>query len=201
MESLLLVGLGVGALCACAGLALYVAGQSRSKNAAAAMMRMMCDFCFAILAFWCVGAALLDQVNSPVFGIRLQRLFGGGADGLFFFQAAALLTATAVVNGATAERTKFWVPCAASIVMAGLIFPIAANWAWYGWLNRIGFTDVAGAAALHVSAAVCALVGTVAVGARDGKFNRDGSSNLMPGHSVPMAAPACSSRWQDGSLM
>ncbi len=192
MENALLLGLGAAALLVRVGLALYFAGQSRSKNSAASMMRTSADFCFSVLAFALVGAALMNQVSNPLFGLNPRRLLGGGGDARWFFQAVALLTATGTLAGATAERSRFWGTCAGSILLAGLILPVGAHWAWYGWLSRLGFTDVAGATALHVSTAVAAVVATIFIGPRKGKFNRDGSSNMILGHSIPMACAGTS---------
>jgi Amt family ammonium transporter len=38
-----------------------------------------------------------------------------------------------------------------------------------------------------MTAGLCATVGAIVVGARNGKYNRDGSSNVIPGHSLPLA--------------
>src|SRR5437867_3389265 len=46
--------------------------------------------------------------------------------------------------------------------------------------------NAGGAALLHVAGGACALIAAIIVGSRTGKYNRDGSSNLIPGHSVPM---------------
>ena len=61
-------------------------------------------------------------------------------------------------------------------------------WDEGGWLHRIGFVDIGGASVLHVVGGLAALAGAVIAGPRSGKYNRDGSSNLIPGHSVPMAS-------------
>jgi Amt family ammonium transporter len=59
-----------------------------------------------------------------------------------------------------------------------------------GWLVRLGYHDPGGAGWLHLIGAVTAAVGARFVGARTGKFNRDGSSSAIPGHSVPLAGIA-----------
>jgi len=63
---------------------------------------------------------------------------------------------------------------------------VIGHWAWFGWLQNLGFIDVGGAAVLHMTGGVCAAVGVVFVGPRAGKYNRDGSANGIPGHSVPL---------------
>jgi Amt family ammonium transporter len=62
------------------------------------------------------------------------------------------------------------------------------HWTRRGWLGpaHLGFVDAAGAAAIHLVPAICAATAAVFVGPRDGKYNHDGSSNMIPGHSVLM---------------
>jgi Amt family ammonium transporter len=73
-------------------------------------------------------------------------------------------------------------------VLAGIVVPLAARWAWFGWLARLGFVDAAGASVVHLSAGAFAAAGAMLVGPRTGKYNRDGSANMVPGHNVPLAA-------------
>jgi ammonium transporter, Amt family len=180
--------LGASALLVRVGLALYIVGLSRSKNSVSATVRVICDLCVASLAFCFVGAGFFWQMNTPIIGFRWGFLFGGASDpAALFFQTTAILTATAVVTGALAERGRLLPVVAASALLAGIILPITGNWVWYGWLRRMGFVDVAGAAALHVAAATCAGAGAMILGPRTGKYHRDGSSSVIPGHSMPLA--------------
>lgn len=174
------IALGAACLLVRFGLALYGTGLIRAKNAAGAVLRSLCDVCGALLAFWVAGAAVM--LNS-----RQLLLFGTNADGHLFFLTTVVLIGTAIPGAAMSERSRFWPLGTASVLLAILIIPLGANWAWYGWLARIGFIDVGGGAWLHLSAAMCALAGAVAVGPRTGKYNRDGSSSMIPGHNVPLA--------------
>lgn len=177
----------LGALLIRAGFALHGAGMVRSKNSAGAVMRQMCDACVAILAVWAVGYAIVLSGNR-VFGIEWRDLFGPGRDDSGFPSLAAMvLIATGIVPGAVAERARFWPSLAGSALLAGLVVPVAILWCNGGWLERMGLTDFGGAAYLHLPGALCAAAGAVMIGARTGKFNRDGSSTAIPGHSVPLA--------------
>src|SRR5258706_14146893 len=55
-----------------------------------------------------------------------------------------------------------------------------------GWLGRIGFHDFAGASFIHLVGGACAAAGAILIGPRNGKYNRDGSTNVIPGHSLPI---------------
>ena len=92
----------------------------------------------------------------------------------------------AVISGALAERAKFYVGVTASAVMGGLVFPVIGNWIWHGKLYQWGFIDFGGASAIHLSAAIFGAVGVAVLGSRAGKYNRDGSSNSISGHALPM---------------
>jgi Amt family ammonium transporter len=72
------------------------------------------------------------------------------------------------------------------VVLAGIVVPVTGHWVWYGWLHNLGFIDFGGATVIHLSSAVFAALGVAVVGARAGKYNRDGSSNSIPGHALPM---------------
>jgi Amt family ammonium transporter len=176
----LAIALGAACLLVRVGVALYGMGVIRAKNAAGSVLRSMCDLCAAVLAFGAVGAAVF---------LNDWNLIGFGAVGTaqLFFLATVILIGTAIPAGAIAERSRFWPLSAASVLLAALVIPLGANWAWVGWLARRGFIDTAGGSWLHLSGAMCALAGAVAVGARTGKYNRDGSASMIPGHNVPLA--------------
>jgi Amt family ammonium transporter len=80
--------------------------------------------------------------------------------------------------------------------VGSIIYPIYGNWVWGGgWLADLGanfglghgHVDFAGSSVVHMTGGVLALVGAKMLGPRLGKFNRDGSSNAIPGHNIPMA--------------
>lgn len=184
-----IVLLGAALLLMRVGQVMYAAGVCRSKNAAAMALRVVADFCVATLAFWAVGAAILLQASNGYFAVEPQVLLGAaGVGGHAFFYAGVILVATGAVGGALAERSRFLPVCAASALLAGLVVPAAGRWVWGGWLGRMGFVDVAGASAVHLAAGACAAVGAALVGPRNGKYNRDGSANMIPGHNIPLAA-------------
>ena len=166
----------------------YATGQSRAKNAAGAALRNATDVAVAALAFWAVGAAVWSGDAGLLFDAR------GRAGSQQLVQLVLVLIATAPIVGATAERSKFFPMLAAPALLGAVIVPLAARWTWGGgagaggWLHRLGYVDYAGASVIHVAGGLCAAAAAVLVGARTGKYNRDGSSNFIPGHSAPMAS-------------
>jgi Amt family ammonium transporter len=182
-----MIALGTGCLLIRLGLTLYRPGLLRAKNAAGAVLRVFADLCISTLAFWLIGAAILLQTHNRIFSVDLGTVaFQSGGTADLFFLITVILIGTGFVGGALAERTRFFPACAASLLTAAILIPISANWAWSGWLARLGFIDAAGGTWLHLGPAIVALVGAMAVGPRSGKYHRDGSTSMIPGHNIPL---------------
>ena len=185
-----LVIFGAAALLLRAGFGLYASGSLRAKNGASAVLRITADTAISSLVFWVIGAAILFQTANGFFAVDLHSLLGRlpqFADSEFF-HLSIILIGGAIVASVLAERTRFYVGMVLSALLAGLIVPVAGHWAWTGWLNDHGFIDTGGASVIHLSAAVCAAVAALFVGPRVGKYNKDGTSNSIPGHALPLSS-------------
>jgi ammonium transporter, Amt family len=170
--------LGAAALLLRAAFAIYVAGLSRSKNTASTLFRSVVEIAFGLLAWWAIGAAIhgsWQEIAHPV-----------GSASLFI--AATFLLPPAIVSGATVERSRSIVPIAAALLLPGLLTPILWKILQSNWLVTNGFIDEAGATFIHFSAGCAALVACIAVGPRIGKYNRDGSTNAIVAHNLPLAS-------------
>jgi Amt family ammonium transporter len=96
--------------------------------------------------------------------------------------------ACSVVSGCVAERIKLWSFMAFCIILTGFIYPIQGSWVWGGgWLSEMGFVDFAGSTLVHSVGGWAALTGAIILGARKGKYSKDGRINPMPGSNIPMA--------------
>src|SRR5688572_5800781 len=99
-----------------------------------------------------------------------------------------------IVSGAVAERMKLWAFLLFSLVMVGFIYPMEGSWTWgaegvFG-LNlddQFGFKDFAGSGIVHLAGASAALAGVILLGARKGKYGRQGQINAIPGANLPLA--------------
>jgi len=152
-------------------------------------------------------ATLSNEVTITLAG-KTFGLFGGSGFFLplasytpavatmFIFQMVFMDTACTIPTGAMAERWKFISFVLFTLVISTVIYPIYANWVWGGgWLATLGsnfglghgHVDFAGSSVVHMTGGVAALVGAKMLGARIGKFNKDGSPNAIPGHNIPMA--------------
>lgn len=114
----------------------------------------------------------------------------------FLFQGMFAATAATIVSGAVAERIKLNSFMIFTVIYVGLVYPIAGSWKWGGgFLDEMGFYDFAGSTLVHSVGGWAALVAIILLGARKGKFGKDGKSNAIPGHSIPMAAAGVLILW------
>jgi Amt family ammonium transporter len=114
---------------------------------------------------------------------------------MFVFSAVFMDTAATVPTGALAERWKLSAFVIYGFFMSMLLYPIFGNWVWGGgWLAQLGsafglghgHVDFAGSSVVHMTGGVTALAGVIVVGPRVGKFRRDGTISVIPGHNLPM---------------
>ena len=105
----------------------------------------------------------------------------------WYFQMVFVATAASIVSGALAERILIWPFFLFVAILTGFIYPIAGSWQWGGgWLSEAGFSDFAGSTLVHSVGGWAALTGAIILGAREGKFSDNGTSNMLPGCSLPL---------------
>ena len=180
-----------------AGFAMVESGFSRSKNAANLLMKNLMDFALGALLFFAIGFGLMYGSSAGGFigtdNFLLSNLDPADMNGYswvdFLFQLMFAAAAATIVSGAVAERLKFKSYLVYSAVMTAFIYPISGHWMWGGgWLSELGFIDFAGSTIVHAVGGFAALAAAWILGPRIGKFNKDGSSNTIPGHSLTLAA-------------
>jgi Amt family ammonium transporter len=107
----------------------------------------------------------------------------------FFFQLVFAGTCATIVSGAVAERIKFKSFLVFSFLLVAFVYPISGHWIWGGGLlGANNFRDFAGSTVVHSAGGWAALAGVLVLGARLGKFGKDGKINPIPGHSMTSAA-------------
>jgi Amt family ammonium transporter len=184
-----------------AGFALVESGFTRAKNTINIMMKNLMDFSLGSLTFWAVGFGLMFGASSTGWfgtsGFFLSDFSPGGDPwvlAFWMFQAVFCATAATIVSGAMAERTKFSGYMLYTIGISALIYPIFGSWAWGslfnggGWLEGLGFIDFAGSTVVHSVGGWAALAGTLVLGPRIGKYDRNGKIKPIPGHNIALAA-------------
>jgi len=114
----------------------------------------------------------------------------------FLFQGMFAATAATIVSGAVAERIKLSAFMLFTIFYVGLVYPIIGSWKWGGgFLDSWGFYDFAGSTLVHSVGGWASLVAVALLGARIGKFTKEGKPNAIPGHNIPLAAAGVLILW------
>jgi Amt family ammonium transporter len=178
-----------------AGFGMVEAGFIRAKNATNILTKNFLDFCMASLGFFFFGYAIMFGVGNGFMGLKGFFLINAesGADiplfAFWLFQAAFCGAAATIVAGGMAERMKFPAYLIYSFLISAFIYPIVGHWIWGGgWLAELGFADFAGSTVVHTTGGIAALIGTIILKPRSGKYRADGSPNLIAGHNIPLAA-------------
>ncbi len=178
-----------------AGFALCEAGMTRAKNTGNIIMKNLMDFCIGTPAYWLVGFGIMFGGTGAFIGgfdpfIRGTYDFGTLPTMCYvIFQTVFCATAATIVSGSMAERTNFKAYCAYSAMISLLVYPVSGHWVWGGgWLSQLGFHDFAGSTAVHMVGGVSACIGAKMLGARIGKYDKDGKVHAIPGHNLTAAA-------------
>ncbi len=182
-----------------AGFLCLESGFTRTKNSINVAVKNVTDFALSVAIFWMVGFALMfGESFRGIFGTSL--FFADISTGqpwlssFFVFQAMFCGTAVTIVSGAVAERMSFVGYLAITLVVSLFIYPIFGHWAWggvfsegSGWLANLGFIDFAGSTVVHSVGGWVALVAVIFIGARKGRFLKDGSPREIQGQTLPLA--------------
>ncbi|MFH0998045.1 MAG: ammonium transporter [Pseudomonadota bacterium] len=211
-----------------AGFALAETGFTQAKNAGHTMAMNFMVYVIGMLAYWICGFAIqmggvggvaslgggtvlngefvitLFGKEFGLFGTKGFFLSGMTYDAvvfsIFLFQMVFMDTTATIPTGSMAERWTFKSFVVYGFFIAGIVYPLYANWVWGGgWLSQLGknfalghgHVDFAGSSVVHMTGGVAALAGAIVLGPRLGKFRADGTPNALPGHHIPMALTGC----------
>ena len=183
------------------GFACCESGFARGKNACNIWLKNFCDFCVGALVYYFIGFGFMygddwhgiigingffDPLNQDL--AVWQGMEGSLSPQVYLlFQTMFCATTATIISGAVAERFKFNTYLILSVFMTGIVYPVIGHWVWGGgWLSQIGFSDFAGSGAVHMCGGIAALVATIGVGPRIGKYV-NGKSVAIPGHNISMA--------------
>ncbi|MCE5342158.1 MAG: ammonium transporter [Eubacteriales bacterium] len=181
-----------------AGFAMVETGFTRAKNAGNIIMKNLMDFAIGSVVFWFIGFSIMfGKDNGGLFG-SISLLISGDMFAIpaniskftfVMFQTVFCATAATIVSGAMAERTRFISYCVYSAVISAVIYPVSGHWIWGGgWLSQLGFLDFAGSTAVHMVGGIAAFIGAAMLKPRIGKYDKDGKSHAIPGHSLTLGA-------------
>jgi len=186
-----------------AGFAMLEAGLVRSKNTTEILTKNVALFAVACTMYMVCGYSIM--YGGGDFTMFLSGILGDGVTGAeepatyapsadFYFQVVFVATAMSIVSGAVAERMKLWAFLVFAVVMTGVIYPLEGSWTWGGQavfgmytLGDLGFSDFAGSGIVHMAGAAAALSGVILLGARKGKYGKQGQVMAIPGANLPLA--------------
>ncbi len=181
-----------------AGFAMLEAGLVRTKNVSMQCLKNIMLYSVAGIMFWVVGYNLMytgvDGGFMGSFGAYSWPEAGASEGGDYsvasdwFFQMVFCATTASIVSGTVAERVKFWPFILFVAILTAILYPITGSWEWgAGWLDARGFSDFAGSTLVHSVGGWAALAGAIVIGARKGKYGKDGKVTPFLGSSIPLA--------------
>ena len=174
-----------------AGFAMLEAGQVRAKNVANQLTKNLLTWGVGIIVYFLVGFGIEGIVGGG--GVSVDALTSaltasdaGWVDWLF--GAVFAMTAATIVSGAVAGRAKLRAYVAYVIAISAVIYPVVAGITWGGgFLAGVGFTDFAGGMIVHGVGGIAGLTAAYMLGPRMDRYSEDGSTNVIPGHSMTFA--------------
>lgn len=197
------------------GFSLLEVGLTRQKNAINILFKNVFIICIGLLIYSLIGFNLMYPASFlygiiPDYFLGLFGLQAPMAEGVldltynegytyytdFLFQGMFAATAATIVSGAVAERIKLSSFMIFAMLYLAIVYPIAGSWKWGGgFLDDLGFYDFAGSTLVHSVGGWAALIGIYLLGARLGKFDKNGVSQAIPGHNIPLATAGVFILW------
>ena len=179
-----------------AGFAFLELGTVRKKNQVNALVKILVDFAVSTIAYFFVGYSVAYGISF--FGSAEVLTAKNGFDLVkFFFLLTFAAAIPAIISGGIAERAKFHPQLAATALLVGLVYPLFEGIAWnqrfgiQAWLKMMfsaEFHDFAGWVVVHAVGGWAALPAVLLLGARRGRYTKDGTVAAHPPSSIPFLA-------------
>jgi len=179
-----------------AGFAFLELGTVRSKNQVNALVKIMVDFSISTIAYFFIGYGIAYGIGF-LHGAEALSAKNGYELVKFFFLLTFAAAIPAIVSGGIAERARFNPQLAATFLLVGFVYPFFEGIAWnnhYGlqdWLNgALGakFHDFAGSVVVHAMGGWIALGAVILLGARRGRYSKEGRLHAFPPSNIPFLA-------------
>lgn len=178
------------------GFAFLEVGTVRKKNQVNALVKIIVDFAVSTIAYFFIG-----------YGVAYGLGFMDGAHALtekngyelvkFFFLLTFAAAIPAIVSGGIAERARFYPQVVATFFIVALLYPFFEGMTWNGnfgmqeWIAaQFGaeFHDFAGSVVVHAMGGWIALAAVLLLGARHGRYDKEGRISAHPPSSIPFLA-------------
>ncbi|MEO9348355.1 ammonium transporter [Acinetobacter radioresistens] len=179
-----------------AGFAFLELGTVRHKNQVNALSKILTDFSISALAYFFVGYYIAYGHHFFHLGATLAEDHGYNLMRCFFLLTFAAAI-PAIISGGIAERAKMRSQAIATLVLVALIYPFFEGIIWNGnlglqdWLKSsfgASFHDFAGSVVVHAMGGWIALAAVILLGARRGRYKKDGRISAHPPSSIPFLA-------------
>jgi Amt family ammonium transporter len=179
-----------------AGFAFLELGTVRKKNQVNALVKILTDFGISTLAYFFIGYGIAYGVNFFTDAEQLAQK--NGYDLIkFFFLLTFAAAIPAIVSGGVAERSKFNPQMVATFLLVGFVYPFFEGIAWnhrlgiQNWLQTnfgAEFHDFAGSVVVHAVGGWIGLAAVLLLGARRGRYTKEGRIAAHPPSSIPFLA-------------
>ena len=179
-----------------AGFAFLELGTVRKKNQVNALVKILVDFAVSTIAYFFIGYSIAYGVNF-FSGAELLAEKNGYELVKFFFLLTFAAAIPAIISGGIAERAKFNPQLIATFILVGFVYPFFEGIAWnqhYGiqaWIKGLTgeeFHDFAGSIVVHAVGGWIALPAIILLGARRGRYTKEGHIAAHPPSSIPFLA-------------
>ena len=178
------------------GFAFLELGTVRHKNQVNALVKIMVDFSISTIAYFFIGYSIAYGINF-FSGAEVLAAKNGYDLVKFFFLLTFAAAIPAIVSGGIAERAKFNPQIAATFLLVGFVYPFFEGIAWNGHYgiqdmltSQFGFAfhDFAGSVVVHAMGGLIGLTAVILLGARTGRYGKEGQVYAHPPSSIPFLA-------------
>jgi ammonium transporter, Amt family len=179
-----------------AGFAFLEVGTVRKKNQVNALVKILTDFGVSTVAYFFIGYSIAYGINF-FSGVDTLMEKNGFELTKFFFLLTFAAAIPAIISGGIAERARFSPQLIATFLLVGFVYPFFEGIAWnqafgiQAWLKASfgeEFHDFAGSVVVHAMGGWIALPAVLLLGARYGRYSKDGRISAHPPSSIPFLA-------------
>jgi len=189
-----------------AGFAFLEVGTVRRKNQVNALVKIIVDFGVSTVCYFFVGYTVAYGVDflvsaSVLSGAEQAEGYTFASNGYdlvkFFFLLTFAAAIPAIISGGIAERAKFWPQLMATAILTALVYPFFEGIIWNGNFGiqdfvenmfGAGFHDFAGSIVVHAVGGWIALGAVLLLGARRGRYTKEGRVIGIPPSNIPFLA-------------
>ena len=179
-----------------AGFAFLEVGTVRKKNQVNALVKILADFAVSTVAYFAIGFMIAYGTDFFISASQIAEKSGYDIT-RFFFLLTFAAAIPAIISGGIAERARFNPQLAATFVLVGFVYPFFEGIAWnqhfgiQAWLKASfgqEFHDFAGSVVVHAMGGWIALPAVLLLGARHGRYSKQGVMAAHPPSSIPFLA-------------